>query len=176
MGDPIVLGVDADTHRVAWALVRMVGDEMLVHEVGTVERSNSRKRMRGGYDSGLDAIPWGLATAVYVERPYLSDVNGVTIPQNVEMFGRLSEILGEVCAAARRGGKVARRVEAKDWQEAVLGLSKGRTKLKEAMMVLAQPMYPWRPLTEHEGDAIGVAKFGLGELLAESTASTDSTD
>lgn len=48
----MVLGIDADVHRVAYALV----DDGTVKCFGTVERADSRGRVRDGYDSRLTAL------------------------------------------------------------------------------------------------------------------------
>lgn len=154
----MIIGIDADVHRVAWAAVR---DGVLL-AVETVQRANSRGRVDERYDQRLTALMRRTADiggVVYLEGVYLATDRELSPERNVQAFRALAEVQGEIKREARRCSVPVFVVTATQWHSRILGFVRGREALKAAAMALAQPIVT-RELSEHEADAVCVALYG----------------
>lgn len=152
----IVVGIDADVVRLAYAVLRAGR----LTAVATIQRTDYLGRVVPDYDHRLDTLMARSVSGgaeVWLEDIYLASGPG---KRNVRAFASLARVQGEIYAAARRNGLDLHGVLASRWQPSVLGLSRGRDALKAASMQLAQREWA-RPLTDHEADAVCIAKFGL---------------
>lgn len=154
----VVIGIDADVHRIAWAAVR---DGALL-AVETVERANSRGRVDERYDQRLTALMRRAAdvgAVVYLEGIYLAEDRELSQARNVQAFRALAEVQGEIKHEARRCSVPILVVAATQWHSNVLGFVRGREALKEAARTVAQSLAA-RELSEHEADAVCVDLYG----------------
>ncbi len=172
MSGPFVLGIDADTHRVAWSRVSFAWTgggqgKVVVESVGTVLRAGRDGVVASRYRGGLEKVlSGGVPEAIYIETPVLMRYRGLVTSGSVEDFEALCRITGELLYCWRAWDVPIELVEPDAWHRVVLGFSKGRAELKVAMGRAAVELFG-REVTEHEADAIGVGYFGLGELLGD---------
>ncbi len=150
-----ILGIDPDTRRIAFAFVNRAGR---VRAVRTVERADSRGRVRADYDAALAGLFERAAqhgATVYAEGIFLRDRRR----GSVVGFRSLAEVQGEMKAAARRAGVRLETVAVSTWRAPVLGFTRDRARLKAAAMKRACQHWAGA-LTEHEADAVCIALYG----------------
>lgn len=155
----MIVGIDADFHRVAWAAVH--GGRVVAVE--TIERSNTKSRMCEGYDLAVRSLfrrAFEKGATVYLEGIFLATHRGTSTKRNVDGFRRLAEMQGELKAAARACGVLVETVQANTWHANMLGFVKGRDELQAAANRLAQEVTGLDDLTDHESDAVCIALWG----------------
>lgn len=163
----VVIGIDADVHRIAYAAVR--GGKVV--EVDTIERANARGRIWPDYDQALAEFMRRAASAramVYLEGIYLGSETagpkGQRNPKrNVDAFRRLAETQGEIKRAARVAGVRVEVVAPSTWQSAVLGITRGRETIKAKAAEIAAAHWPGK-MSQHECDAVCLGLFGCGTM------------
>lgn len=157
----VVLGIDADTRRVAWAWCYSDGE---MSPARTIMRSNSRGAMTADYDQKLNdsfEILWRAGGCIYLEGIYLPAPDGPRAERrNVRAFAALAEVHGEIKWVARGFGLRVEVVTPNKWHSAILGFTTGRAELKAAAMEKARDLTGLDDLTEHEADAVCIALYG----------------
>lgn len=158
----VVIGIDADVHRVAYAAV--CGERVL--GAGTIERANSKGRIDERYDQGLTALmrrAQEIGAVVWLEGIYLAEDGSTSQARNVQGFRALAEVHGEIRREARRHGVPVEEAAPSAWHSAVLGFVRGRDALKLAAQSAAGRAWAGE-LTEHEADAVCVALYGCERM------------
>ena len=171
-----VLGIDADFHRVAFAVLNGTG----VKATGTIERANRAGRIDGRYDSRLTAMcrrASEVGAVIYLEGIFLSEPKGGAgnhLPnrRNVLGFARLAEVQGEIKRSARLSAVPVEVVSPSAWHRAVLGFTKPREKLKAAALNEAGELTGRVDLSEHEADAVCLGLYGIQNERAPSVLVT----
>lgn len=158
MSGPIV-GIDADTHRVAWASIW----ENQVWNVQTIKRVSKGGVFSASYDDEMGAFFDNCRESnalLLIEDCYLPITRAEYVQQHcIETFKALARVQGEILAAARRIGLEIQVVAPCDWQRTILGHQHGRRDLKAASRRQARSLWP-NFETEHEADAICIAFYG----------------
>lgn len=167
----MVIGIDADVHRVAYAVVD--GDE--VRAVETIERVVNRVgHVSERYDARLTALmrrASELGAMVYLEGIWLAENGGrgKAAPRNVQVYQKLAEVQGEIKRAARLCAVPVEIVSPTTWHWAVLGMRAGREALKRAAQKKAfaatsklLSQFADRELSEHEADAVCITLYAAG--------------
>lgn len=155
MSDLVVVGIDADARRVAYATVR----DGNVSAVSTIVRSNQMARIEADYDQRLTAFfrrASEMGSVVYLEGIWLADKSEA----NVQAFRSLAMVQGELAAAARRVGVVVNVVQPGEWRAVVMPKVRGRAECKKAAGDIAGRAVGREDLSEHEADAVCIALAG----------------
>ncbi len=158
----VIIGIDPDSARLAVAVLRQARRPI----IRTLPRADYRGRIDAGYDAALESLMgWASekGAAVFAEDCWLG--------RNSATFKSLSQVQGELLAAARRHDVEIELVAPSAWQRAVLGFSKDRDALKAASIEYAQEMTSQDgALSEHEADAVCIAAYGLRQCQTEERA------
>ena len=153
----LILGIDPDVHRLAYA----VWFNGRITAVQTIDRADSRRNIKVRYDCALTDLMRRASdrgAIIYLEDIFLAQ----GAKANVRGFKSMAEVQGEIKQAARKSQVPLVGVMATSWQSDILGLTRGREKLKEASLAHAAKVFPTpgRMLSDHEADAICIAEFG----------------
>ncbi len=146
----MIIGIDPDCRQLAYAALD--GDHDPV--VGTVQRSNRVGRILDGYDAALTAF-----VRRAQERGAVLHIEGIFC-QNPKTHAALAEVAGELKRAARMHSVPVEVVSATAWHAAILGVTRGRDRLKAAAAAHAHDLTGRDDLTEHEADAVCIAEYG----------------
>ncbi len=154
----VVIGIDADTRRIAYAVINITGT---LERFGTVARRDSRGRYATDYVDNISSLfglldkSSGRVFRVYVEDCFLAS----GAQQNVRTLKSLCRVTGQIELFAHMAGiQRPAFVEPGDWQFHVLGQTVDRAKLKAMSMEHARE-FTDEELTEHEADAICIADY-----------------
>lgn len=155
-----IVGIDADTQRVALASINLSSGHIPV--VLTIDRANTRGAVDVNYDYRLreTLTPMtGHVDALFLEDVYTSGGHG-EIPANPNVAYALKEVHGEIKMIARSFGIRVEMVSPIEWHNAILFETKGRETLKRLAMEKASEAFRGQ-MTEHEADAFCIALYGL---------------
>lgn len=171
----VVIGIDADTRRVAYGVV----EDGLVLDVGEIPRTNTTGRFDVRYDQALTTLvrrAQASGAVIYLEDVYLPETRNLERGtrndeiRNVQTLIALAAVQGEIKARARQHGVPVEPVSANVWRSAVLGQTVGRERLKALAMERARQSlqssgYSLQvELTEHMAEAVCIAEFGTLEM------------
>lgn len=167
-----ILGIDADTMRIAYCVLRSNLDGFTVDSVGTVDRRQmKRTKFPTRY---LDSYSSDLRGVLY---PVLDEPDGVVYLEDVFMganrktYGYLSQVQGEIRYEAEAiygaRGKI-RLTLPRTWQSYVgnyfdIPFKKPLT-TKDCSMMCAAKILGYLPGSTHEADAVCIAFFGHMEI------------
>lgn len=158
----VVIGIDADTRRLAYSCV----SDGVVTAVREFGRQTARGYMVPDYDQRLTSLMRSAQVAgavVYLEDTYLASGE----QRNVVAFRALAEVGGEIKRAARQHGVPVVMVSASEWRSVTLGQTCDRERLK---LLARQRAVTWAAnamasqdvteLSEHECEAVCIGQFG----------------
>ena len=156
-----IVGIDADTRRVAYAVLR----GGVVSAVHTIERATAKGGVLGNYDRNLRALFRYCAedgAQVFIEDNYLPMAQKPgEETRNVRTFAALNRVAGELAQEGRRNAIMVEFVHPREWQKEVLGASGGREWVKARSEEVARLHWAQIELSQHECDAISIALYGL---------------
>lgn len=147
---PIILGLDADTHRIAWAWLER--DRIVL--VGTIPRADVDGTVLPDYDRQIRAKFLSLVGRgrIVTEQPFCH--------RNIRTYGALSEVLGELRWIARTLNVPFHAMSPNDVHNR-LGFAYPRSRLDAKQIMRAMAHRAWDcGLTQHEADAVCIALAG----------------
>lgn len=156
------LGIDADSHRLAWAVA---GADGVVYDWGTIPRANSRGVVDRAYDHAVTRLArraQEMGYRVVVEDTFLA--TGRTTA-NVAALKRLCYVAGELQRAFRQHGVPLEFITANEWRAAVLGTLGRRDAMKAAAFDHCRRLGV-DVANEHEADAACIALAAAMRLEA----------
>jgi len=158
-----VIGADVDTQGVAMSLVLVGADSQGTGgaQVRWVRRPREHESLQSWEDFVSEIVGYLEACRdTGVQHVYLEDVyNG---PSAHALRGPNAEF----ALVARLAKLVVHRVTPVDWQQEVLGLSRGRAAIKLESRRVAEDLAGMKIMSEHECDATCIGIYGcrvLGE-------------
>lgn len=155
-----VLGVDADSHFVGFAL--WVGADSGKQDAWLVRRSNKFGRVYEDYDACLTAAmarAGEVGALVVLEGIHADRKSGRISRHDLETYRKLSEVHGEIKRAARQHGLVVDVCEVTTWHMGMFGVCSGRDEMKRAALDTAAKL-GFVDISHHEADALCIAGFG----------------
>lgn len=160
----MVIGIDADTRRVAWAAI----EGGRVCDVGEVARTNTTGRFEDAYWQQLTSLvrrAQASGAVIYLESVYLPSSERKDEVRNVQTLIVLAEVQGEIKSRARQHGVPVVPVSAHEWRSVVLGRTVGRDELKRLAMEKARQLIIDNgqltvELSEHMAEAVCIGLAG----------------
>lgn len=163
----LVVGIDADTRRLAWVAVDAEG---VVVEYGVI----LRRRGAGGcvVEPTYATELWWLCgwcarkgARVWVEGVYFKPALDGQARCSMKGFMAHREAVDEIVEALRAAGVEVSTVRASEWQSALFGRGLLRAELKEKALAAVRDVR-WRRgedrWNEHLADAVCIARWGVG--------------
>ncbi len=150
-----VIGIDADTRRVAYAVISHSGQ---LQAVSTIPREARAGFVDSAYDARLTSLMRKAQDAgamILVEDTWVSE----TDTRNVTTVKRLTEVIGEIRARARMYSVPVDTVDPATWRSETIGVLTDRPTSKAAARDWVMRHYKVTP-TEHECEAICIAEYG----------------
>ena len=147
------LGIDPDTRRIAWALIR----DSKVIDVGAIPRKSAVDNFNIDYPASVGyLLARNVGAMVYIED--------VFVQRNIKTYGLLCEVRGELKMIARQQEVNPVFVMPDAWRRVVFGKPLKGADRGPAEMAYAQKIYPGE-YSPHVAAAICIAAYGcmMGE-------------
>lgn len=175
-----ILGIDADTLRIAFCRLNVQGDGFVVHSVGSITRREMKKtpgvsRYSANYAKELREVLYPVLEAdgeIFLEDAYMG--------RNRKTYGFLSQVQGELkyeVGAVFGAKKSMEIIQPSVWQSVIgkyFGLPfRAPLDTKECSMRCATKILEYVPASTHEADATCIAFYGYMQHIRAKDATNE---